>query len=134
MRWVTDVSARLRVEGGVAPPVDVVAPTDDGREVHGWVLLPDAAAFGAGPHPVLLVIHGGPFAAYGPHFSAEAQLYAAAGYVVLYSNPRGSTSYGEEFGNLIHHAYPGNDYDDLMAAVDEAVAWEFVDPDRRFRR
>jgi acylaminoacyl-peptidase len=60
------------------------------------------------------------------------QLYAAAGYVVVYANPRGSTSYGEEFGNLIHHAYPGNDYDDLMAVVDAALAKGFVDPERLF--
>ena len=66
-------------------------------------------------YPLLLEIHGGPFANYGPRFAAEMQLYAAAGYVVLYTNPRGSTSYGEEFGNLIHHAYPGDDYDDLMS-------------------
>mgnify|MGYP002260812044 CR=1 FL=1 len=56
------------------------------------------------------------------------QLYAAAGYAVLYSNPRGSTSYGEEFGNLIHHDYPGHDYDDLMACVDDLLARGIVDP------
>ena len=58
-------------------------------------------------YPLILEIHGGPFAAYGPLFSTDYQLYAAAGYVVLYTNPRGSTSYGEEFANLIHHKYPG---------------------------
>ena len=60
------------------------------------------------------------------------QLYAAAGYVVLYTNPRGSTSYGEEFANLIHHNYPGHDYDDLMSAVDAAIAEGFVDADNLF--
>ena len=69
-------------------------------------------------YPLILEIHGGPFANYGARFATEMQLYAAAGYVVLYANPRGSTSYGEEFGNLIHHAYPGHDYDDLMSGVD----------------
>ena len=64
----------------------------------------------------------GPFAAYGPNFSTDNQLYAAAGYVVVSANPRGSTSYGAEFANLIHHAYPGNDYDDLISAVDGAIA------------
>ena len=58
-------------------------------------------------YPLILEIHGGPFADYGPRFAAEIQLYAAGRYVVLYVNPRGSSSYGEEFGNLIHHAYPG---------------------------
>jgi hypothetical protein len=65
--------------------------------------------------PLILEIHGGPFAAYGPHFSTDNQLYAAAGYAVLSVNPRGSTSYGEDFANQIHHAYPGRDYDDLIS-------------------
>ena len=79
-------------------------------------------------YPLLLEIHGGPFADYGPRFSMEDQLYAAAGYVVLYTNPRGSTSYGEEFGNLIHHDYPDHDFDDLMSGVDAVVGRGFVDP------
>ena len=82
--------------------------------------------------PLILEIHGGPFAAYGPHFSTDDQLYAAAGYAVLSANPRGSTSYGAEFANLIHHAYPGQDYDDLMSAVDAAIAQGFADPDHLF--
>jgi len=75
----------------------------DGRRIQGWIVKPpdfDPAK----KYPLILEIHGGPFANYGDRFSAEMQLYAAAGYVVLYTNPRGSTSYGEEFGNLIHHA------------------------------
>jgi dipeptidyl aminopeptidase/acylaminoacyl peptidase len=82
--------------------------------------------------PLILEIHGGPFAAYGPHFSTDNQLYAAAGYAVLSVNPRGSTSYGEDFANQIHRAYPGRDYDDLMAAVDEVIAAGIADPDRLF--
>ncbi len=98
----------------------------DGRKVQGWICKPP----GFDPtkkYPLLLEIHGGPFSAYGPMFSAEVQLYAAAGFVVLYTNPRGSTSYGEEFGNLIHHAYPGNDYDDLMSGVDAVIAKGYID-------
>ena len=64
---------------------------------------------------------------YGPRFSAEIQLYAATGYVVLYTNPRGSNSYGQEFGNLIHHNYPGEDYDDLMSGVDAVIARGYID-------
>ncbi|HEX7037397.1 MAG TPA: DPP IV N-terminal domain-containing protein, partial [Pseudomonadales bacterium] len=89
----------------------------DEREVQAWVMKPP----GFEPdkrYPLILEIHGGPFAAYGPHFASELQLYAAAGYVVVYVNPRGSTSYGGEFANLIHQAYPGGDFDDLMSAVD----------------
>ncbi|HSG48374.1 MAG TPA: S9 family peptidase, partial [Longimicrobiales bacterium] len=103
----------------------------DGRRVQGWIVRPPDFRPGE-RYPLVLEIHGGPFAAYGPHFTAEVQLYAAAGNVVLYTNPRGSTSYGEEFGNLIHHAYPGNDYHDLMSGVDAAVARGYVDPDRMY--
>ena len=74
----------------------------------------------------------GPFADYGDRFSSEVQLFAAAGYVVLYMNPRGSTSYGEEFGNLIHHAYPSQDFDDLMSGVDAVIAAGYVDEDQLF--
>lgn len=103
----------------------------DGRRIHGWIVKPPH--FDADKqYPLILEIHGGPFANYGPRFSAEVQLFAAAGYVVLYTNPRGSTSYGEEFGNLIHHAYPGQDYDDLMAGIDAVIAKGYVDPDNLF--
>jgi dipeptidyl aminopeptidase/acylaminoacyl peptidase len=103
----------------------------DQREIEGWVVTPpdfDPSV----KYPLILEIHGGPFAAYGPNFTAEIQLFAAAGYVVLYANPRGSTSYGEEFANLIHHAYPGNDYDDLMSGVDAVLAEGYVDPEHLF--
>ena len=83
-------------------------------------------------YPLILEIHGGPYAAYGPHFSTDDQLYAAAGYAVLYTNPRGSTGYGQAFADRIDKAYPGNDYDDLMAAVDAAIASGIADPDNLF--
>lgn len=103
----------------------------DQREIQGWVINPPD--FDAGKkYPLILEIHGGPFAAYGPNYASELQLYAAAGYVVLYANPRGSTSYGEEFGNLIHHAYPGNDYEDLMSGVDALIAQGNVDANNLF--
>jgi acylaminoacyl-peptidase len=103
----------------------------DGRRIQGWIVKPP----GFDPsrkYPFVLEIHGGPFLNYGDRFSAEVQLYAAAGYVVLYANPRGSTSYGEEFGNLIHHNYPGQDYDDLMSGVDAVLARGYVDPQNLF--
>jgi acylaminoacyl-peptidase len=103
----------------------------DGRKIQGWIMKPPG--FDAKKqYPLILEIHGGPFANYGPRFSAEMQLYAAAGYVVFYGNPRGSTSYGREFGNLIHHDYPGNDYDDLMSGVDAVLARGYVDPKNLF--
>ena len=100
----------------------------DDRSVQGWIAKPpdfDPAR----KYPLVLEIHGGPFANYGPRFAAELQFYAAAGYVVFYTNPRGSTSYGEEFGNLIHHAYPGHDYDDLMSGVDAMIERDYIDED-----
>lgn len=103
----------------------------DGREVQGWIAKPpgfDASR----KYPLMLEIHGGPFAAYGPQFSVEVQLYAAAGYVVLYTNPRGSTSYGAEFANEIHHNYPGQDYDDLMSGVDAVIERGFIDDESLF--
>jgi dipeptidyl aminopeptidase/acylaminoacyl peptidase len=108
-----------------------VASSVDRRPVDAWLTLPPNYVAGQ-RYPMILEIHGGPFAAYGPRFSTDNQLYAAAGYVVVSANPRGSTSYGAEFANLIHHAYPGQDYDDLISAVDAAVAQGFADPDRLF--
>lgn len=103
-----------------------------GKEpIQAWVALPPAFD-PERSYPLILEIHGGPHAAYGPHFSSEVQLYAAAGYVVLYVNPRGSTSYGERFANLIHHNYPNEDYDDLMAAVDALLAEGYLDEERLY--
>ncbi|HYI41752.1 MAG TPA: S9 family peptidase [Allosphingosinicella sp.] len=107
------------------------ATSFDNRQIDSWLTLPPNWTEGRRV-PLILEIHGGPFAAYGPHFSTDNQLYAAAGYAVLSVNPRGSTSYGEGFANLIHHAYPGRDYDDLMASVDAAIAGGFADPERLF--
>lgn len=103
----------------------------DGLEIQGWVVTPPDFDPGK-KYPLILEIHGGPFAAYGPQFAVEIQLYAAAGYVVLYCNPRGSTSYGYDFANEIHHNYPGQDYDDLMSGVDALIAKGFVDSEQLF--
>jgi acylaminoacyl-peptidase len=107
------------------------ASSHDGLTIEGWLMTPpnfDPTQ----QYPLILEIHGGPHTAYGPNFSAEAQLFAAAGYVVLYANPRGSTSYGDDFANAIHRQYPGYDYDDLISGVDAAIAKGFIDPDNLF--
>jgi dipeptidyl aminopeptidase/acylaminoacyl peptidase len=103
----------------------------DHRRIQGWMVKPPGFD-PARKYPLLLEIHGGPFASYGPSFAAEIQLYAAAGYVVLYLNPRGSTGYGEEFADLIHHDYPDNDYGDLMSGVDAVIGRGFIDSQRLF--
>ena len=81
---------------------------------------------------MILEIHGGPISNYGDRFSAEFQLYAAAGYVVFYANPRGSTGYGETFGNLLYHDYPGGDYEDLMSGMDAVTARGYIDENNLF--
>jgi acylaminoacyl-peptidase len=103
----------------------------DNRKIHGWIIKPpdfDPSK----KYPLVLEIHGGPFANYGDRFDLEKQLMAASGYVVLYTNPRGSTSYGGEFGNLIHHAYPGDDFYDLNAGVDAVIARGYIDPNQLY--
>ncbi|HEY0922589.1 S9 family peptidase [Rheinheimera pacifica] len=103
----------------------------DERKLHGWIIYPpefDASK----KYPLILEIHGGPHTAYGPHFAMELQLLAAQGYVVLYTNPRGSTSYGEDFANLIHHNYPSQDFNDLMDGVDAVLAKGFINDKELF--
>jgi dipeptidyl aminopeptidase/acylaminoacyl peptidase len=114
---------------GRVEPLAVRAP--DGREVPSWLVLPPGYEPGRRV-PLILEIHGGPHTSYGESFATDMQLYAAAGYAVLYTNPRGSTSYGEQFANLIDKNYPGPDYDDLIAAVDAAVAKGVADPNNLF--
>ncbi|MEM7054083.1 MAG: S9 family peptidase [Pseudomonadota bacterium] len=103
----------------------------DELEIQGWIAYPPEYEEGQS-YPLILEIHGGPFADYGPRFSMEVQLMAAAGYIVAYINPRGSTSYGADFANEIHHAYPGNDYYDLISGVDYLIERGLVDPDRLY--
>ncbi|MGJ3232877.1 MAG: S9 family peptidase [Oceanicaulis sp.] len=103
----------------------------DGQEIEGWIAYPpdfDPSR----TYPMILEIHGGPHTAYGPQFSGEVQLFAAAGYVVLYTNPRGSTSYGETFANEIDKNYPGEDVDDLLSGVDALIERGFIDSDRLY--
>ncbi|HCX74223.1 MAG TPA: peptidase S9 family protein, partial [Algoriphagus sp.] len=103
----------------------------DGKRIQGWIVTPpdfDPSK----KYPFILEIHGGPFAMYGPSFAYEIQAYAAAGYVVLYTNPRGSTGYGQEFGNSIHHDYPNHDYEDLMSGVDAVIEKGYIDTDNLF--
>lgn len=103
----------------------------DNRDVQGWIVKPpffDPER----TYPLLVENHGGPIANYGDRFSPEMQLYATAGFVVFYPNPRGSTSYGEEFGNLLYHDYPGDDYQDVMDGVDAVLAKGYTSEDSLF--
>ncbi len=103
----------------------------DQRDLQGWVVYPpgyDASK----KYPFLVENHGGPISNYGDRFSAEIQLYASAGYVVFYPNARGSTSYGEEFGNQLYNNYPGQDYDDVMDGVDYCIGKGIAHEDQLF--
>jgi dipeptidyl aminopeptidase/acylaminoacyl peptidase len=131
-RQLTRLNGELLDQKSLGQVRKIIVPSSvDQLPIEAWLTLP--AQYSEGQrYPLILEIHGGPFSAYGPHFSTDNQLYAAAGYAVLSVNPRGSTSYGAEFANKIHHAYPGNDHDDLMSAVDAAIAEGVADPNRLF--
>ena len=130
-RKLTSLNATWLADKAMAPVRKLPVTAPDGRAIDAWLAVPPGLAQGKRA-PLILEIHGGPNAAYGPAFSTDVQLYAAHGYAVLYTNPRGSTSYGAEFANLIDRAYPGTDYDDLIAAVDAAIASGVADPDNLF--
>ncbi len=106
--------------------------TFDGQEIQGWYVTPpnfDPSK----KYPLILEIHGGPHLAYGPHFSAELQLMAAAGYVVFYNNYRGSLSYGEDFALLLQYKYSSvEDFADHMSGIDALIERGFVDEDNLF--
>jgi dipeptidyl aminopeptidase/acylaminoacyl peptidase len=103
----------------------------DGLRIQGWIVKPpdfDPAK----KYPLMLEIHGGPHSMYNVGFSFARQDHAAHGYVLLYTNPRGSTGYGSAFGNAIKNAYPGKDYDDLMTGVDSLIGRGYIDTDRLY--
>jgi dipeptidyl aminopeptidase/acylaminoacyl peptidase len=121
---------RQSLEGcALVPYEEIEVESFDDRRIQGWILKPPG--FDAGrKYPLILYIHGGPHTAYGESFFHEFQMLAGAGYVVLITNPRGSTSYGEEFANIIQHRYPGDDSRDLLAAVDAVIARGYIDEQR----
>jgi dipeptidyl aminopeptidase/acylaminoacyl peptidase len=123
---LTSFNDKLFSQLQLSPPEELWYKSFDGRKIQAWVQKPpnfDKTK----KYPLILNIHGGPHAAYGWAFDHEFQWMAARGYVVLYPNPRGSTSYGQEFGNVIQYKYPGDDYKDLMAGVDELIRRGYVD-------
>ncbi len=126
---LTKVNDELFSQINITPPEEVWYTGFDGRKIQGWIQKPPGFD-SSKKYPLILEIHGGPHAAYGFNFTHEFQWMAAKGYVVLYTNPRGSTSYGQDFGNIIQYNYPGDDYKDLMAGVDEVLKRGYVDENR----
>jgi len=110
-------------------PEEVQYRSSDGRMIHGWILKPPG--FDARKrYPLLVAIHGGPHAMYANNFQHDLQMFAGEGYVTLYTNPRGSTGYGEEFAKIIQHRWPGDDIQDILSGVDHVVKLGYVDPAR----
>jgi len=128
-KQITRLNDALFSNLNLTEPEEIWYQSFDGKRIQAWVQKPpdfDASK----KYPLILNIHGGPHAAYGYVFDHEFQWMAAKGYVVLYPNPRGSTTYGQEFGNIIQYHYPGDDYKDLMAGVDEVIKRGYIDTNR----
>jgi len=123
---LTHVNDSLFAKLQLVTPEDFWYSSFDGRKIETWIMKPVGFTPGK-KYPLILNIHGGPHTAYGYIFFHEMQLMAARGYVVVYPNPRGSTTYGQEFGNIIQYKYPGDDYKDLMVAVDSVIRRGYVD-------
>jgi dipeptidyl aminopeptidase/acylaminoacyl peptidase len=125
-RTVTDFGAPLQAAASLRPMTELEATAPDGAEVHGWVLKPA----GPGPFPVLLMVHGGPYAQYGWTLFDEAQVYVGAGYAVVMGNPRGSAGYGESHGRAIVGDFGNLDAKDVLALLDAALTDPDLDDDR----
>jgi dipeptidyl aminopeptidase/acylaminoacyl peptidase len=128
-RQITHMNDALFSTLDLSTPEELWYKSFDGKRIEGWILKPphfDASK----KYPLILEIHGGPHTEYGYSFTHEFLWMAAKGYVVLYTNPRGSTTYGQDFGNVIQFHYPGDDYKDLMAGVDEVLKRGYVDSTR----
>ncbi len=123
---LTDFNRKLWSQLNITMPEEINYTSFDGMKMQGWIQRPPDFDKNK-KYPMILNIHGGPHGAYGWIFDHEFQWMAAKGYVVLYINPRGSTSYGQEFGNIIQYRYPGDDYKDLMAGVDELIKRGYID-------
>ncbi len=126
LTWLTAVNEDVLGDVELGEVEEITYPSVGGYEIQGWVVKPpdfDPSQ----RYPLILRIHGGPWSMYDVGFSFSYQNHAANGYVVLYTNPRGSTGYGTDFVDEIDHAYPGEDYDDLMNGVDEVLSRGYVD-------
>ena len=128
-RRITEINKALFSQLKLSVPEQISWQSFDGKRVEGWLMHPpdfDRTK----KYPFILQIHGGPHSAYGNTFTHEFHLMAARGYVVLFPNPRGSSNYGQEFGNIIQYSYPGDDYKDLMAGVDTVLKRGYIDDKR----
>ena len=128
---LTNVNADVLDRVRLGKVEEVWYTSTGGARVQGWIIKPPGFD-PAKKYPLIMEIHGGPHAMYNVAFSYQLQNFAANGFVVLYTNPRGSTGYGSKFGNAIARAYPSVDYDDLMAGVDTVVGRGYIDTQRMY--
>ncbi len=131
IKKLTDVNGDLLEGRRLGDVEEIWYDSVGGKKIQGWVVKPpdfDPSK----KYPMMLYIHGGPHSMYGVGFNFEFQNHAAEGYLVLYTNPRGSTGYGQEFGNAIKNNYPGDDYHDLMNGVDAVIKKGYVDEQNLF--
>jgi dipeptidyl aminopeptidase/acylaminoacyl peptidase len=130
-RQLTSVNDDLLATKELGEHEEIWYEASDGSRAHGWIVKPP----GFDPeqkYPLLMEIHGGPFGMYRGSFNFNYQVFATNGFVVLYTNPRGSTGYGEAFAQAIDHAYPSVDYLDLMGGVDATIAQGYIDEKRMY--
>ncbi|NOT07785.1 MAG: S9 family peptidase [Gemmatimonadales bacterium] len=131
MTQLTEVNADLLYGIGLGEVEEIWYPSTGGAKVQGWIVKPPSFD-PAKKYPLIMEIHGGPHSTYTVAFNYSYQDFAANGFVVLYTNPRGSTGYGSAFGNAIFRAYPSVDYDDLMAGVDTVLGRGYIDAERMY--
>ncbi len=131
IQQITDVNSDIFDFVELGEVEEVWYESKDGTKVQGWIVKPPQFD-PSKKYPLVLRIHGGPHSMYNVGFNYNFQLHAAQDQVVLYTNPRGSTGYGYDFANAIQNAYPGNDYDDLMAGVDEVISRGYIDEEKMY--
>ena len=131
LQQLTEVNADLLLGTRVGEVEEIWYTSSGGARVQGWVVKPPSFD-PSRKYPLIMEIHGGPHGTYNTGFNYSFQNFAANGFVVIYTNPRGSTGYGSAFGNAIMHAYPSVDYDDLMAGVDTVIGRGYIDTKRMY--
>ena len=128
---LTSVNSDVLSEKSLGAHEEIWYEASDGNRAHGWIVKPPNFDPNE-KYPLLMEIHGGPFGMYAGRFNFQYQVFATNGFVVLYTNPRGSTGYGEAFAQAIDHAYPSVDYLDLMGGVDAVIEQGYIDEKRMY--
>lgn len=128
---LTSVNSDLLTDKSLGSHEEFWYEASDGNRAHGWIVKPPNFDPDK-KYPLLMEIHGGPFGMYVGRFNFQYQVFASNGFVVLYTNPRGSTGYGEAFSQAIDHAYPSVDYLDLMGGVDALIERGYIDEKRMY--